>query len=192
LSATPYRMLTLSGDEPDDGEHYRDFLETLSFLYGRKNGPQVAATLEYEMRQFRGFLHDLPEARTAAIEARRGIEQNLRKVMARTERVASTVDRDSMVSEPPMLITVQPSDLQQADSVSSVARALDAPEITEYWKSAPYLLNFMRDYALQRLLKEKLHLPLPHLRAALIRAKPAMLDHGHLDRYEPLDPAMVG
>ena len=31
LSATPYRMLTLSGDEPDDGEHYRDFLETLSF-----------------------------------------------------------------------------------------------------------------------------------------------------------------
>ena len=38
LSATPYRMLTLSGDEPDDGEHYRDFLETLCFLYGRKHG----------------------------------------------------------------------------------------------------------------------------------------------------------
>ena len=30
LSATPYRMLTLSGDEPDDGEHYRDFLETVN------------------------------------------------------------------------------------------------------------------------------------------------------------------
>ena len=35
LSATPYRMLTLIGDEPDEGDHYQDFLETLSFLYGR-------------------------------------------------------------------------------------------------------------------------------------------------------------
>ena len=45
LSATPYRMLTLAGDEPDEGDHYQDFLETLSFLYGRDKGPEVAATL---------------------------------------------------------------------------------------------------------------------------------------------------
>ena len=189
LSATPYRMLTLSGDEPDDGEHYRDFLETLSFLYGRTNGPQIAATLEGEMRQFRGFLHALPEARPAAIEARRGIEHHLRKVMARTERVASTVDRDSMVGEPPMAITVQPTDLRQAASVSDVARALEAPEITEYWKSAPYLLNFMRDYALKRLLRDNLDRPADHLREALFRARPAMLDRERLDTYEPLEPA---
>lgn len=189
LSATPYRMLTLSGDEPDDGEHYRDFLETLSFLYGRTNGPQIAATLEGEMRQFRGFLHALPEARPAAVEARRSVEQRLRKVMARTERVASTLNRDSMVGEPPMSITVQPADLRQAASVSDVARALEAPEITEYWKSAPYLLNFMRDYALKRLLKDNLDRPAVHLREALVRARPAMLDHARLDAYEPLDPA---
>ncbi|TGU46793.1 DEAD/DEAH box helicase [bacterium M00.F.Ca.ET.152.01.1.1] len=189
LSATPYRMLTLSGDEPDDGEHYRDFLETLSFLYGRTNGPQIAATLEGEMRQFRGFLHALPEARPAAIDARRGVEQHLRKVMARTERVASTVNRDSMVGEPPMSITVQPADLRQAAWVSDVARALEAPEITEYWKSAPYLLNFMRDYALKRLLKDNLERPAARLREALICARPAMLDHARLDAYEPLDPA---
>ncbi len=189
LSATPYRMLTLSGDEPDDGEHYRDFLETLSFLYGRTNGPQIAATLEGEMRQFRGFLHALPEARPTAIVARRGVEQRLRKVMARTERVASTVNRDSMVGEPPMSITVQPADLRQAASISDVARALEAPEITEYWKSAPYLLNFMRDYALKRLLKDNLERPAVRLREALVRARPAMLDHARLDAYEPLDPA---
>ncbi|NEJ95419.1 helicase-related protein [Rhizobium ruizarguesonis] len=189
LSATPYRMLTLSGDEPDDGEHYRDFLETLSFLYGRTNGPQIAATLEGEMRQFRGFLHALPAARPEAINARRSVEQHLRKVMARTERVASTIDRDSMVGEPLMAITIQPTDLRQAAAVSDVARALDAPEITEYWKSAPYLLNFMRDYALKRLLKENLDRPAPNLREALIRARPAMLDHDRLDTYEPLEPA---
>lgn len=189
LSATPYRMLTLSGDEPDNGDHYGDFLETLSFLYGRAKGPQIAATLEGEMRQFRGFLHALPAARPAAINARRVVEQRLRKVMARTERVASTIDRDSMVSEPSMAITIQSSDLRQAALVSDVARALDAPEITEYWKSAPYLLNFMRDYALKRLLKENLDKPAPSLREALMRARPAMLDHDRLDTYGPLEPA---
>lgn len=189
LSATPYRMLTLSGDEPDDGEHYRDFLETLSFLYGRTNGPDVAKALEREMREFRGFLHALPGARNEAIGARHVVEDRLRKVMARTERVASTIERDSMVSEPPMAITIQPSDLRQAAAVSDVARALDAPEITEYWKSAPYLLNFMRDYALKRLLKDQLDKPAPNLCAALERARPAMLDRDRLDAYEPLEPA---
>lgn len=77
LSATPYRMLTLSGDEPDDGEHYRDFLETLSFLYGRTNGPDVAKALEREMREFRGFLHALPGARNEAIGARHVVEDRL-------------------------------------------------------------------------------------------------------------------
>lgn len=189
LSATPYRMLTLSGDEPDDGEHYRDFLETLTFLYGRVNGPGVAKKLEREMREFRGFLHALPGARPEAIAACQTVEQRLRKVMARTERVASTLERDSMVSERPMEITIQPADLRQAAAVSDVARALDAPDITEYWKSAPYLLNFMRDYALKRLLKENLDTPTPNLREALERARPAMLDHDRLDAYEPLEPA---
>ena len=189
LSATPYRMLTLSGDELDDGEHYRDFLETLSFLYGRANGPELAKTLEREMREFRGFLHALPEARPKAIAARQKVEQRLRKVMARTERVASTIERDSMVSERPMTVTIRPTDLRQAAVISDVARALDAPEIIEYWKSAPYLLNFMRDYALKRLLKDRLDKPAVNLRDALERARPAMLDHDSLDSYEPLEPA---
>jgi hypothetical protein len=109
--------------------------------------------------------------------------------MARTERVASTIKRDSMVSEPPMAITILPSDLRQAAAVSDVARALDAPEITEYWKSAPYLLNFMRDYALKRLLKDQLDKPAPNLCVAIERARPAMLDRDRLDAYEPLEPA---
>ena len=189
LSATPYRMLTLSGDEPDDGEHYRDFLETLSFLYGREHGSRIAATIECEMRQFRGFLHALPVGRPEAIEARRGVEQHLRKVMARTERVASTKDRNSMVDESSMAMTIQPTDLREAAAVSDVARALDAPEITEYWKSAPYLLNFMRDYALKRLLKDNMDRPAPSLREALARARPSMLDRARLDSYKPLEPA---
>jgi hypothetical protein len=189
LSATPYRMLTLSGDNPDEGEHYQDLLETVAFLYGREKGEDVAAALASEMRAFRGFLHGLPEARPAVIEARSRVEERLRQVMARTERVSSTVDRDSMVSEPPVPISVEPADLRQAAAVSEVARLLDAPEITEYWKSAPYLLNFMRDYALKRLMKEKLRATPSGLREAIARAKPSLLDSDLLDAYEQLEPA---
>ncbi|TKV80124.1 SWF/SNF helicase family protein [Bradyrhizobium elkanii] len=189
LSATPYRMLTLAGDAPDDGNHYADFLETLSFLYGRDRGPTVAAELSREMQTFRTMLQALPASQSAAIETRARIEQRLRRVIARTERVGSTKDRDSMVEEPQMSLTIAPTDLAQAAVVSNIARVLDAPEIVEYWKSAPYLLNFMRDYSLKRLLAEQAAKPSAALREALAFARPAMLSREALGAYEPLDPA---
>src|SRR3546814_768580 len=182
-------MLTLAGDEAGDGNHYQDFLETLAFLYGRGRGREVAAALEREMRAFRGFLQTLPASHDDALRARETIEDRLRQVMARTERVSSTVARDSMVSEPPLDVRVDPSDLAQASAVSQVARALDAPEIVEYWKSAPYLLNFMRHYSLKRLLEQQASAPSAILLDAMLAATSAMLDRNAIDAYEPLDPA---
>ena len=43
------------------------------------------------------------------------------------------------------------------------------PEIIEYWKSAPYLLNFMRDYGLKRLLEGDGQSPSAALRDAIAR-----------------------
>lgn len=189
LSATPYRMLTLAGDAPDDGDHYGDFLETLSFLYGRDRGPIVAAELSQELRTFRTMLQALPASHGKAIETRARIEQRLRRVIVRTERVGSTRDRDSMVEEPQMSLTIAPTDLAQAAAVANIARVLDAPEIVEYWKSAPYLLNFMRDYSLKRLLAEQATKPPTALLDALKLARPTMLRRELLDAYEPLDPA---
>ena len=189
LSATPYRMLTLAGDEPNEGDHYQDFLETLSFLYGREKGPEVAATLAREMRAFRGLLHVLPQSHASAVETRQTIERRLRHVIARTERVASTIERDSMMSEPPITVSIAPTDLAQASAVSQVARTLDAPEIIEYWKSSPYLLNFMRHYRLKRLLENQVDAPSAVLRTAIQAARPAMLDRDAIDAYAPLDPA---
>jgi len=189
LSATPYRMLTLTGDEPDEGDHYQDFLETLSFLYGREKGPEVAATLAREMRTFRTLLQSLPQSHAAAVEARKTIEQRLRRVIARTERVTSTIRYDSMMGESAITVSVGPADLAQASAVSQVARILDAPEIIEYWKSSPYLLNFMRHYSLKRLLEAQAETPSATLRDAIQAARPAMLDHDAIDAYAPLEPA---
>lgn len=189
LSATPYRMLTLSDDEPDEGDHYKDFLETLSFLYGQEKGPSVAAMIGREMRAFRGLLHNLPQSHAPAVEARGTIEKRLRRVIARTERVASTVERDSMVGETTISVSVSPADLAQAAAVSRVARIVDAPEIIEYWKSSPYLLNFMRHYSLKRLLEAQAEAPSTTLRDAIRAAQPTMLDRDAIDAYAPLEPA---
>ena len=189
LSATPYRMLTLAGDQPEDGEHYKDFLDMVSFLYGLERGPEIAATLSDEMRKFRGQLHRLPANYAGAVETRKIIEQRLRQVMARTERVSSTKDRDSMMVEPAIDVTVAAVDLAHVTAISAVARVLDAPEIIEYWKSAPYLLNFMRGYRLNDLLKQQASNPSSTLLEALRAARPAMLNRDAIDTYSPIDPA---
>ena len=48
LSATPYKMYTLSHESDDD--HYRDFLNTVDFLEGPERSPE---TLENLLREFR-------------------------------------------------------------------------------------------------------------------------------------------
>ncbi|EOX9657162.1 DEAD/DEAH box helicase [Pseudomonas aeruginosa] len=190
LSATPYRMLTLQGDQTEDGEHYDDFLETLTFLFGQARGREMVSALDQEMRAFRTALHGLPAARGTAMAQKAKVETSLRQVMCRTERVSSTIDRDSMVCEPKMALTVHVDDLRQAMAVSGVARALEAPDVIEYWKSAPYLLNFMRDYALKRVMKEMEGTkPSAALVNALATAKSACLDHSQLNAYAPIEPA---
>jgi hypothetical protein len=189
LSATPYKMLTLSDDEPEEGDHYEDFLETIEFLYGRENGRSIKAELDREMRQFRKLLHQLPTSAQDAKRARRKIQRKLKHVMSRTERVNSTVERDSMLTEPEINVALEQIDLRQAEAFARVAHALDAREIIEYWKSAPYLLNFMRDYALKHRLKERAASPGPALLAALRDAQSLGISREQVEAYDPIDPA---
>ncbi len=189
LSATPYRMLTLTGDSEEEGDHYQDFQETLAFLFGRERGRQVAEELARDMTHFRTALLGLPGTKNDALARRSTIESRLRQVIARTERVASTADRDSMVEEPRMHVTVEPEDLRQATAVAAVARVVGAPAIVEYWKSAPYLLNFMRDYALKRALKSSDRAQAPALIDAVAAAKSSCLDRDAINDYRPLSPA---
>ena len=69
--------------------------------------------------------------------------------MVRTERVASTKDRDAMVLEPVVETTLLPQDLHRASALDGLTQAIGAQDAIEYWKSAPYLLNFMKGYKLK-------------------------------------------
>lgn len=189
LSATPYKMLTLSGDEPDEGDHYDDFLETIEFLYGSHKGATIKAELDREMRRFRNLLQQLPTSATNTKRARNKVQCTLKRVMVRTERVGSTAERDSMLAEPAMEVALAPVDLHQAEVFARIARALDAREIIEYWKSAPYLLNFMRDYKLKHRLKDRAKNADSALLSALRDAQALGINREHVEAYQPIDPA---
>lgn len=185
LSATPYRMLSLRDDEADAGDHYREFLDVLSFLFGER-GPTVRAELEGEMRRYRFAMQSLPGSFDEARTIKTGIEGTLRSVIARTERVSETAERDAMMRDIDVPVTVEPADLIEARAVARVAKAAGAPGTVEYWKSAPYLLSFLRDYKLGQRLDHLKDAPDKALLDAVKAATSAQIDTDAIEAYRPI------
>ena len=143
LSATPYRMYT-SGDEVGDN-HYEDFFDTCSFLF---QDPERVDRLQAQFRDLRLALTSTESLATAEGTCR-DIGTELSGVMARTERLSATPDREGMLHEPETPVEVNPLDLRAYRRLGNLAEAVGHHEPTEYWKSAPYLVNFMERYKLK-------------------------------------------
>ena len=152
LSATPYKMYTLS-DESNAEDHYADFMQTYRFLERDKNRQKEFEELLIE---FRNILFSPKQAVSAqAKEVKNRIETLLRKVMVRTERLAATNDRNGMlkeVSSSSQIINTH--QIRSYVALDKIAAELKMPNIVEYWKSSPYLLNFMDDYKFKQSFNE--------------------------------------
>lgn len=180
LSATPYRMLSMDHEEEDD--HYADFLETLRFLLD-KDESRVNQITE-ELRRFRQALYGVePEARQMALGARDRLEGHLKSVVCRTERIDMTRTRNAMLTEPPMKVGLTGDDLLAARFVDRVARSVDAGDAIEYWKSSPYLVNFMDRYELKEKLLDECANPSAELHAAFREADGQLLRGATIQQY---------
>lgn len=160
LSATPYKAYTLAEEKSED-DHYSDFIETIRFLEGRQNQGSIPA-----LRKALGRL------RTAAVTegdpepATIAVEKLLRPLMCRTERpVEGRADmrliRKDFVKPPTS------ADLLGYVAMKHIAKEVDGQLSVDYWKSAPYFLNFMDGYKLAE--KFKQHAFKPGQRAELLR-----------------------
>ena len=184
LSATPYRPLSLYQDGGAD-DHYEDFRRTVGFLMA---DDAEVLRLEEELQQMRDVLFD-PRGREDAASVRGRIEARLRSVMVRTERVASTVTLDGMLVTPSVTTDVKPVDLHQARLAHGVARALGAQDTVEYWKSAPYFLQFMRRYDIKDKLQNATKRPSPELISVLQDGRKTLIRGSAMSRYRPINPA---
>jgi hypothetical protein len=186
LSATPYKMYTL-GSEANGDDHYRDLLATADFLFG---DPRETAMLEAELRQLRHALAAVGQDDGAAADAAcRAVEQRLGRVMVRTERLASTPDRAGMlVDRARDDLQVTASDVSAYAGTAAIARRFGEDDIVEYWKSAPYLINFMEGYKLKRKLEADVASGRDDL-AELLTVSDGLLRWPELQGYEKVDPA---
>ncbi|MCA0209304.1 MAG: hypothetical protein LCH74_09600 [Proteobacteria bacterium] len=140
LSATPYR---LPGRQSDMAEKsYDDFVGLMRFLGGDKQADLLAGALD-------AFDHALraPQPDSAAVIAARDRAQSLlRRVMSRTERTQSSGLQDAMVVPDVRVLASQDGDLTGALATRRLSKLLKTRDGIDYWKSAPYFLEFMRGY----------------------------------------------
>lgn len=209
LSATPYVMHTTSAEATAGGNHhYKDFLETYSFLAAGLPGekPEDAkADLGRELATLRTALLDAPSSGVEpAVTAARVVSERLRKVMVRTERLAATPDRDGMLRQVNEDLAV-PSRVAFAQFVATdrVAQYVTAAsgrqvgDVVEYWKAAPYTLSYLGAHSYQlaeqltALAGERIEAPDTDL-LAMLQDSPAALPWADMRTYQPVDPAHEG
>lgn len=185
LSATPYKMFTLD-QENDEDDHYPDFIRTLNFLFNDSGKVDEVKNL---LSEHRTTLHACAKGSVCHPGKKAELERALLNVMCRTERVATTRDHNSMLTEIERTAPLTPGDLQHAATVDAVAICVKAGEPIEYWKSAPYLINFLKHYELRHKLDAQLNAPSDALRETLSSANGQLLTKNKFEGYQTLDPA---
>lgn len=188
MSATPYKMYTLS-HESDIDDHYRDFVDTLRFLFNDD------ARTDRIKRLLGEYSRASARVDRAGVEPLRRVKQlvesELRRVMCRTEKLAVTEDRSGMLRDAAgAQLTLRPEHVQSYLSIRRITDALGHRDIVEYWKSSPFLLNFMDSdhYKLKLLLRDASDTEDGPLHATLSSSAVSLLDRDAWQSYDQIDP----
>jgi hypothetical protein len=179
LSATPYRMVGLR--DPEGEKPHADLVELTRFL----SGSHVQSdALDSQLTQYARALQAGPDI----ISSRNAAQAILHRFMVRTERVARTERGDAMVLENVVPVPAGASDLRSGVAARRLAKKLGSHDTMEYWKSAPYILEFMRAYDLKnRALKT--HRAGKRWVEAESRRGALLLNGTHVRKYLKIDPA---
>ena len=187
LSATPYKLYTADA-EIDHEEHYEDFLATTRFLLGDDDAR--VEDVRQQLTRFGAALKRAagePDQAKEVEQAKRGVENSLRNVMARTERVGASEDRNAMVVEDRTQARLTATDVRQYIAAEALFRAVGDQDPMPFWKSAPYLAHFMHGYKFDQLLKEAINAP-AKLTEVLEQHKSALLNADTLRSWSQVDP----
>jgi len=186
LSATPYKLYTADA-EIEHEDHYKDFLATTRFLM---SGDEArVARLKSQLGRFGGSLRRAAQGQPGEVlAAKREVERSLRSVMARTERVTASVERDAMVEEPRVSLCLAPGDINQYLAADALFQAVGDRDPMAFWKSAPYLPHFMQGYKVNDRLTETLGLS-PEKVAKVLEDHPdAFLQARDIEGWAEIDP----
>jgi hypothetical protein len=165
LSATPYRMSSV-GESPEEASHHDEFIAMVRFLM--RDDDAALASLRDLLERFNDGLRTLDPEDTSALEVvRNQIQALLCGVMSRTDRTPTSEERDAMVLALRTPVYPDASQMLAYFGMQRVAKALEVPDLLEYWRSAPAPLSFLSGYKLRDKLIEALEAPNEDLCAQL-------------------------
>ena len=192
LSATPFKAYTNDSSLESGEEHYKEFSTILRFLFDCDQ----EALLSYETHRqalFKQLLELKSQPEEIDSTHRDAVQQVLRRVICRTERLCVSDDFNAMTvdksqTKPLQLTAGDINNFVATDSVVRFMNKTDAnpnhqlhPPI-EFCKSAPYPLSFLDDY------KIKFHIRARKHESELIKKlkdhSGAWIDHRFVNRYK--------
>ncbi len=192
LSATPFKAYT--GDSPWESgeEHYKEFRTILHFLFNE----DISCLQNYETHRqslFKQLLELSSESTDIDTTHRDAVQQVLRQVMCRTERLSVSDDFNAMTidkwqNQP---LHVSAGDVQNFIATDNVVRFLNDTDSKathqlhasiEFCKSAPFPLSFLDDYKLKQQLRARRREGA--VQKELRANRDAWIDHGKVHRYK--------
>ena len=156
LSATPYKMYSTPEeiDESRIDEHYTEFLSVMAFLNDDAETENHFLTVwkNYSLR-----LKELTLGDTTILKAKEEAEDAMYQSVCRTERVSEKENADIIDDQDvhtPLTVLEQDivSYVQAQKLLDEIGANCHVP--VDYVKSTPYLMSFMRDYQLKRIVEK--------------------------------------
>ncbi|MEN9644056.1 MAG: hypothetical protein RL238_725 [Actinomycetota bacterium] len=175
LSATPYKPFTLAEEAASGEDHYTDLFKTLEFLDHRRG---LVAEIRRDLAAFR----DATLAGRATDDLRAVLRTSLLRLMSRVERRDLSTGVTHTQSGP-----VTAADLAGYVALQRLASALESPLTVDYWKSAPYFVNFLDGYKVGRELKAALAADDRHHDLVPLIKASQRLHRRSIERFEPID-----
>jgi len=147
LSATPYKPFTLTEEDAAGEDHYSDLMTTLAFL-----SSDDETWLDAVRTGFTEYRAQLLAGSDCA-EVTASLQGLLLQYLCRTER-PRVEGAHREISAPADDVTA--ADLADFVGLRRLARAVGGSVQVEYWKSAPYFVNFLDGYQVGERLKAQL------------------------------------
>lgn len=144
LSATPYRLRRLNGEELHPGKHYRALIDLAAFL---ADDPDKGHEVEAAMAAYHDALRTTgkrDQIRAAVLLTKDRLESLLRPMMARTER--ALVHEDDLFERQAPKIDIEANDLRLFRHLAESCGTEFAGWAPQMWSSIPYPAQTLHGY----------------------------------------------
>lgn len=186
LSATPYKMYTLQTDEENGENHFEEFKFIVEFLLKDENKKKQ---FEEAWKVYSHSLIHLQQGNWDLIRNEKNqVERLLKDVIARTERITVSDDRNTMLqSSKSDILWINQDDIlsfMSADSVALKLNNVNSP--IEYCKSSAFPFSFMEGYQLQKIAQKEIEKGNGELKSALKTNSGSFLPVSKMDDYQQI------